>query len=262
MGRPVNRSQKGIQMQQPMGSPTQMLRLDVEINGETYCLTNIYNREGIKGLKKTIENRLEDNLEIKCIVLGDWNARVGVMGGRPVQADKYQQTTRNSMDQQINNEGVEMLELFDECGLIMLNGNKNGDWEGATTHVDYRSTSVIDYGAANYLAWEDIVDFRVGDRIKSDYFPLELILNATYTQEETETHRWIQLYSKENVIEYQRNLSAGKVSQCKEWGCLAKGMLEATVKKRVKAERRVNTWWNTGCHLARNDTKRALRHAR
>lgn len=92
------------------------------------------------------------------------------------------------------------------------------------------------------MAWDDIIDFRVGNRIKSDHFPLELTLNATYTQEEAETHRWIQLYSKENVTEYQQNLSAGKVSQCKECGCLAKGMLEATVKKRVKTERRVNTW--------------------
>lgn len=124
-----------------------------------------------------------------------------------------------------------MLELFDECGLSMLNGNKDGDWEGTTTHVDYRS-SIIDYGAANEDAWDDIVNFRVGGCPKSDHFPLEVTFDTPVIVKE-EKHRWIQMYSKENVKVYKQNLIAAKVSECTEWSELSNKMLEATVKKRI-----------------------------
>lgn len=122
--------------------------IDVELNGSIYNITNVYNREGIKSIKILIVDRLEANLEKKCIVMGDWNARTGSLGGRLSQKDNFEQPTRDSTDEVINNEGLDMLVLFDDCGLSMLNGNKDRDWQGATTHVDYRSTSVIDYGAA------------------------------------------------------------------------------------------------------------------
>lgn len=179
-----------------------------------------------------------------------------------MQNNNFVQPLRSSKDQVVNKEGLEMMELFDDVGLSMLNGNKDGDWEGATTHVDYRSTSVIDYGAANESAWDDIIDFRVGIGIKSDHFPLEVTLNAALRTKEAEAHRWIQLYSKENVTVYQQNLISARVANCTEWAGLAKGMLGATVKKRVKAERTINSWWNTECFIARNAAKSALRRAK
>lgn len=56
------------------------------------------------------------------------------------------------------------MDLMEECGLAILNGNKDGDWNGEIRHVGYRPKSVIDYGAANKLAWDDIVEFKVIQR--------------------------------------------------------------------------------------------------
>ena len=75
--------------------------------------------------------------------MGDWNAKIGEMALR-TENNEMKQNQRPTMDPTVNEEGKRMLELMDDMGLTILNGNVEGDWAGAITHIGYRSQSVID----------------------------------------------------------------------------------------------------------------------
>lgn len=232
--------------------------INILINGKDYNLTNVYNRTGVKHIKKLISDRVEENINKRCIVFGDWNARIGDLGHRATAIDAT--FKRKSMDTVCNDEGLDMLELMDDCGLSIMNGNKSGDWQGCVTHVGYRSQSVIDYGAANELAWEDITEFRVGDEHLSDHFPLEVTLAEEVQTVDAPTHKWIQKFDANDIVEYQKRLVESRVGHSRSWKELAKGMADATVKKRVRIEKE-NPWWNSECYEARVETKRERRRA-
>jgi hypothetical protein len=61
----------------------------------------------------------------------------------------------------------------------VLNGNKQGDEEGEWTYIDSRGEIVIDYGIVNEETWERVQEFRIGERVKSDYLPLEISTEGT-----------------------------------------------------------------------------------
>lgn len=107
-----------------------------------------------------MEDLLEDALDMSCIVVGDLNGRCGTLGGIELVDETKQ--PRNTRDTVINEEGVKWIKLMDEFGLTILNGNREGEWRGEITHVDYRSQSIIDNGAGNCQAWKNIESMRVG----------------------------------------------------------------------------------------------------
>lgn len=237
--------------------------VDVEINGSTYNITNIYNRRGIKKIEKTVTDRMEENAEKKCIAFGDLNARIGVEGDCCISEDTDEKDRqRNTKDTVTNAEGLLLMDLLDDCGLMVLNGNKNGDWGGEITHVGYNSKSVIDYGTANELAWNSITEFRVGEQQLSDHFPLELTLSEEYKNESAPTHRWVQKFEPEDIRLYQKNLGKENISECREWSEMAERMSRAVVKKRIRVGKKANPWWNTDCYLARLETKREHKRAK
>jgi hypothetical protein len=56
----------------------------------------------------------------------------------------------------------------------VLNGNKQGNEEGEWTYIGNTGDTVIDYGTVNEEAWERVEEFRIGKRVESDHFPLEI----------------------------------------------------------------------------------------
>ena len=191
--------------------------VDVVIGGETYNITNVYNRDGVRNVRKMLNEKWEKELNKKCIVLGDWNARLGGLGHR---GEENAMSIRPTMDTEQNTEGEEMLELLQDCGFSVLNGNKEGDWEGLITHVGYRSKSVIDYGAANELAWDDIINFSVGNNTESDHFPLEVTLRGKFEEPKPPPPQFRCALNVSNCRHYQSQLEMA-TTHCVNWNELA-----------------------------------------
>lgn len=154
-----------------------------EVGNLTTQTIGVYNRSGVDTIKKSISNRLDDTIGQKTIIVGDWNARTGQLGGslnigeleRQKGADSH---TRNSMDSVVDKEGRAMIDLLEDHGFEILNGRSEGDWEGHITHTDYRSKSVIDYAACNYEMSPYISTMKIGNKTQSDHFPIEIALSV------------------------------------------------------------------------------------
>ena len=86
-----------------------------------------------------------ENYEGKLVVLGDMNAHVGFLG-----------------EQELNRNGERLLNLMDECRLIML--NLDDRCRGEITREENGHKSVIDFVLVNGLLYEDFVRMDVDER--------------------------------------------------------------------------------------------------
>lgn len=233
--------------------------IEIKVNEDTYCLTNVYNQKGIQHIKPIIVERLERNMNKKCIIVGDWNARIGNLGSSDAENDDG----RPSKDTEVNAEGRSLIELFEDIGLNILNGNKQGDWQGQITHVGYRSQSVIDYGATNQQAWEDITKFEIGNQQLSDHFPLEITLKTPShkLELETEKYRWIHCFNAEERANFTNQLRMN-TKDCTSWSQLAEAIRNTTKKRRTRNKASQNRWWNANCYEARKKVELAHRKAK
>lgn len=101
--------------------------------------------ERIKKIVEKYKNKI-------IIIRGGWNARIGEEGG----------------NDEVNNEGEEILKLIGEIGGNIIKGVIDGDKEGEFTYVGPRSSSVIDYVVVND-GYDIVNSFKVADRVDSDY---------------------------------------------------------------------------------------------
>lgn len=101
--------------------------------------------ERIKKIVEKYKNKI-------IIIRGDWNARIGEEGG----------------NDEVNNEGEEILKLIGEIGGNILKGVIDGNKEGEFTYVGPRSSSIIDYVVVND-GYDIVNSFKVADRVDSDY---------------------------------------------------------------------------------------------
>jgi len=63
---------------------------------------------------------------------------------------------RSSRDGVVSRQGRDLLELVEERGWLILNGEKRGDEEGEWTFEKAEGKSVIDFGFTNWVAWGKI----------------------------------------------------------------------------------------------------------
>lgn len=236
--------------------------VEVKIGEEEYYFMNLYNRKGIETIKQKVIRHMERNGTKKCLILGDWNAKIGRMGKRKEAFEWKEAMERNTMDDTVNEEGRRMMELLNELGLSVLNGNKEGDWSGAITHIGYRSQAVLDYGCVNEQAWEDVEEFHVGNCSLSDHFPLELSMTTTDARDVCENQgRTVIMLNESNGEKYQEELSTAAAG-ASEWGHIAECMRRVVPKTVIRKERRDPHWWNEECYRARLEVQRQRHTAR
>lgn len=81
--------------------------------------------------------------------------------------------SRKSKNKVIGNGGKKLVNLIGEIGGYIMNGTINGDKEGEFTYIGY---TVIGYVIVNEICNDNVVGFKVDNRINSDHLPLELVL--------------------------------------------------------------------------------------
>ena len=92
-----------------------------------------------------------DQFEGKLMILGDMNAHVGFLG-----------------EQQLNKNGERLLDLMEDCRLIMLNLDES--CTGEITREQGMHTSVIDFVLVNELLYKDFIAMDIDE--KKDVFDL------------------------------------------------------------------------------------------
>ena len=210
-------------------------------------------------MRRILEEHLEANLTKSCILLGDWNARVGGLGNSGDNGEE--ETCRPTKDAVINDEGKELVAMCEDYGLTILNGNTSGDWEGGITHVGYRSQAVLDYGLANLKAREQIVEFKVGNEVLSDHFPLELVMKDSTLAEEAE-EKLIHMFTAESIERYKNNMKTA-LNGASDWTSIASAIKGSLICRKIKPKLAVkNPWWNENCYKARRLTIEELKKAK
>ena len=139
-----------------------------------------------------IENffdKLEENIQrLQCanpdvnniIIMGDLNARVGsepdFICVENLDNQRIEEETRRNRDNVVNNEGKMLLNFCKANGLRILNGRSGNDLDGNFTFIGRQGSSTIDFGIVSEYLLDQVSDFRVGARIESTHFPIELAI--------------------------------------------------------------------------------------
>lgn len=119
-----------------------------------------------------IRDRLDEmsNEGKRCVIGGDFNARMGEMpGGVNDQGELIQ---RISEDKHLNSEGRKLGKWVVEEGWELLNGCTEGDWEGKKTHIGHQCASVIDYVIIKEMKRREVITFEVEEVLGSDHLPI------------------------------------------------------------------------------------------
>lgn len=142
-----------------------MIERKVEVQGKVWRIITVYSKE-MKETKKTIEEVVEGGSAERLIIGGDFNAKIGEEGMLCCE-DERREEPRRSKDKVKNAEGSKLLEMIEENGWEILNGNTEGDEEGELTFIGGKGNSVIDYVIIDPLVKEEIKCFKVETRTGS-----------------------------------------------------------------------------------------------
>ena len=126
----------------------------------------------------------------KFMLMGDFNARTGDLldcicqdGAYYIPVDSniydanYIDINRNNCDSESNVYGKQLVDLCKSASLCIVNGRTVGDRDGQFTCMTETGQSVVDYLLISQSLFSQIIDFKVGNQIISDHFPLEFTVN-------------------------------------------------------------------------------------
>jgi len=104
----------------------------VRLKGRLWRIISVYNNSSMKskGRSKKGNRRDVGGFRRRNIMhRGDFNARIGKEGKR-IEGEKNEESWRNSKEGEVNNEGRELLDLVEDRGWDIANGNMRGDENG------------------------------------------------------------------------------------------------------------------------------------
>lgn len=190
---------------------------EVEINGAKHTIIGIYRKSGLRGMKCELQNLFYRNPD-RTIVLGDLNVRIGTLGNR-----EDPRSPRSTKDAVINSEGQEWLNYFHNHGIQILNGNKDGDWDGEITHPSRNRTrnnrdTVIDYAGATETVFEEIDIFEIIEKEKSDHHALVIKwTKKTESNVEVKNESALEIWNQETIFNYKVDLDMQLQSDELQW---------------------------------------------
>jgi len=106
---------------------------------------------------------IEDREDSMIIIGGDFNIRTGELGNIEEAGIE-----RRSKDKTVGNGDRNLIDWVQNRGWYVLNGTCRGDWEGEYTYVGARGSTVIDYVIVNEKAYNNVLDFKIEDRVDSE----------------------------------------------------------------------------------------------
>jgi hypothetical protein len=130
--------------------------------------------------------------EIDLLILGDFNARMSDLMPKEHDVEdadeRYEDMSlsnscRRSEDKVINNEGRKLVKFCEILKLVILNGNREGDWEGKMMFISKIGASVIDYILCSQNVGTFIKTLQIKDSIIS-----ENIIAETVTERRSDTN--------------------------------------------------------------------------
>lgn len=137
-------------------------------------LVVIYNNGKMEEMIKSL-SKLGEELSVEgegLLIMGDLNARIGDW---QVGTRGERERSRTSWDKTINRAGEKLLELCEELGGTIRNGNTKGDWEGRQTFVGDGGNSVLDLVIEVEKESGSIIEeLEIVPRIESDHLPISL----------------------------------------------------------------------------------------
>ncbi|XP_032690078.1 uncharacterized protein LOC116853231 [Odontomachus brunneus] len=172
---------KGMEIEEEEGEEEEgRIKCVVRVGGRKWRIVGVYvngdmdrKMEGVKGW---MEEREGDR---RTIIGGDFNARTGEEGGgEEVEENKGIEKGRKSKDKVVNKEGRKLIQVIEERGWQILNGNIRGDEVGDWTYTGGRGQTVIDYVLGDREVRSDIEKMETGDEIDSDHFPIIIWLKG------------------------------------------------------------------------------------
>ena len=141
-----------------------VISVEINIQSQKTQIVGVYNAEGLNAMKKEIECQWLENPN-RTIIIGDWNARAGVLGS----IDSLKRFTK---DITTIAEGKTLVEFIQMMGMVLLNGHMEADWEGEFTHDGSYNLSVIDYASASIELMNELKTFNIHQILEWDHHPL------------------------------------------------------------------------------------------
>ena len=151
---------------------------------------------------------MTENIESKCMVLGDLNARVGNVPDfiSSDEADSfinhadwytpdYFNNRRHSKDNTLNKFGKSLIDLCWEMNMRILNGRCKGDEDGEITFVAAQGKSVIDYVIVETELYSYCAHFQIIDYDSCSHFPISVYMS--FIEQMYSSNRDSQKYTKQ-----------------------------------------------------------------
>ena len=166
--------------------------IKLSICNQLFLIGNVYINQATD--TQTIFNDLDEVLqmysevykEASIIIGGDFNARVadkGVCEENQLPATGLFSNKRESLDNILNNRGLDLLDFCKRYELFISNGRVPGDWPSQFTYFGVQGSSVIDIAVCNIKALHMIKDFNVIQYLtKSDHLPISITLDLNENQ--------------------------------------------------------------------------------
>ena len=151
----------------------------------------------------------------------------------------------------INEEERELVEWAKNQGLGIGNGATKGDEEGEWTQIGQRGCTTIDYVIRNEEGRHKMQEMVIGNRIKSDHFPLEVRIEwKRGAREDIEelreaSKKSVRRWDMEGTKEYQNKLQGGV--RAWNWKELKEKVTEAMPRMEIRGKREEHyeeKWWD------------------
>lgn len=159
-----------------------------------------------------------------------------------------------------------MLQLIEDRGWHIANGNVQGDKEGEFTYVGSRGATVIDYAVTNTAGLEELTRFNVEERVESDHMPICLTFRLPRRQIRDKQGKGVKkkeimCWSKESIEVFTNNtekLEFNRTGVEDSWLELKAGIGKCIVKKSVRMKERklgYRAWWDKECGREREEQR-------